>query len=421
MEKLKDKNNYTGGGEFWLFLISPVLGLYSAIINYKHVNLKNVLWIFNIFLGLTFFFREDNDAQRYITELEIISSFETFDKFFYSYLQSDGKFRIDFLQPTISFFVSRFSVDGRVLYAIYGLFFGFFYSRNIDLLIQKLNGSLRLEVKLFLIFFVCYLPFHQMNGFRFNIAIHIFIYGLLNFVLLNKKRLGLISILLTILFHDAFLIATGLFLVFLFLKKVQLSYHIIFYLYIISFFTSKLDLNLAGGYLESFEFVREDRLSYLNEEYVEVSKSEFSDTNFYIKYKGDLISILVIVSFTWIYTWFSRIVISNKEVIDFFKLTLIFLTFVNFAVSIPIIARFAMVAHLSFAAMMFLFFNANESIKFSSWFKLLAIPIISLTSIVSIWDGFSSWSLSTVFSNPLTFWFFDLDSSVSDFIKSIFK
>ncbi len=378
------------------------------------------MWCFNIFLGLTFFFREDSDAQRYIAGLKEISSFETID-IFINYLQTDGKFRIDFLQPTISFFVSRFTVDGRVLYALFGLLFGFFYSRNIDLLLQKLNGSLKLELKLFLIFFACYLPFHQINGFRFNISIQIFIFGVLNFIILDKKRLGLISILLTILFHDAFLIAGMLFLVFLSLKNMRRSYHIIFFLYIISFFTAKLDLDLAGGYLENLEFVRKDRLSYLNEENVELSKHEFSENNFYIKYKADLISFLVIVSVIWFYSRFSRVIIASKELMDCFNLTLIFLIFVNFAVSIPIIARFAMVAHLSFAVMMFLFFNSNKSIKSPGWFKILAIPIISLTSIVSIWDGFSYWSLSSFFSNALTFWAFDFDSSVSDLIKTILK
>jgi hypothetical protein len=50
--------------------------------------------------------------------------------------------------------------------------------------------------------------------------------------------------------------------------------------------------------------------------------------NFYIKYKADLISFLVIVSTIWFYSRFSRVIIASKELMDCFNLTLIFLTFV---------------------------------------------------------------------------------------------
>ena len=43
---------------------------------------------------------------------------------------------IDFVEPLISTIVSSFTSNYKILFAIYGLIFGFFYSRNIWILLK---------------------------------------------------------------------------------------------------------------------------------------------------------------------------------------------------------------------------------------------------------------------------------------------
>lgn len=403
-------------GQFWLFMFWPFLSLIFSFINYRQVNSKNIIWLFTIFLGATFYFNEADDSARYVMDLE--SSFGlNFSEFVEQKLFESGKFRIDFLQPLINYLVSRFTSDGHVLYMVYGAIFGFFYSRNIAYLLERFETKIKPESLAFLVIFVCYMPFHTMNGFRFNTSVHIFMYGLIQYILYPKKLRGVFFITSTIFLHDTFIISIFFFFLFVLFNRFNNVIHVVFYVYILSFVFSNLDTQFVKDFIENYEIVRKDRANYLNEEYGELVNKETQGINFYVKYKFLISNLLMISTFTWLYFTRLKLISNNKEIFSFFIFAMLLSIFTNLTDKIPSMMRFYSIVYMCFAAMLYLFFNSYRFVRQPEWYKITTLFVAYLLSIVSIWDGFSAWSLGTILANPFTFWMFDFDFSLNEFIK----
>jgi hypothetical protein len=54
---------------FFVFLVWPLLGLILSFKHYKFKNSVNVIWLFSIFVGMTFGFPEGTDSTRYAANL----------------------------------------------------------------------------------------------------------------------------------------------------------------------------------------------------------------------------------------------------------------------------------------------------------------------------------------------------------------
>jgi hypothetical protein len=63
----------------------------------------------------------------------------------------------------------------------------YFYSRNIWLLINSSVGIIKQFSIVLIITLALIMPFWTIVGFRFNTAFHIFLFGLLNYYIHNKK------------------------------------------------------------------------------------------------------------------------------------------------------------------------------------------------------------------------------------------
>lgn len=404
-------------GQFWLFMFWPFLSLVFSFINYRQVNSKNIIWLFTIFLGATFYFSESDDSARYILQLEKFSKLN-FSDFYETELKFDGNFKLDFIQPLINFLVSRFSTDGHVLYMVYGAIFGFFYSRNIAYLLERFETKIKPESLAYLIIFVCYMPFHTMNGFRFNTSVHIFIYGLIHFIIYPKKMYGIFFIVSTIFLHDTFLIAVFLFFLFFALKNNIASLHILFYFYLLTFILSNLDTEIISNLIDNTGFIRKQRIKYLDEEYAEAVFAAKEMTNFYVRYKFTLVNTLITGSYIWIYFRRFKLIEQNIEIKYFFLFSLIVVSFVNLVDNIPSMPRFYAIGYMSFAAMLFLFFSSYHFVRRPEWYRILTFFVAYLISLSIVWDGFVNWTLSTILANPLTFWLFESEDSINALIKS---
>lgn len=416
LQHIKNKTK-SFAGQFWLFMFWPFLSLVFSFINYRQVNSKNIIWLFTIFLGATFYFNEANDASRYVADLQS-SSILNFSEFVEQRLFENGNFRIDFLQPLINFFVSRFTTDGHVLFMVYGAIFGYFYSRNIAYLLERFETKIKPESLAFLVIFVCNMSFHTMNGFRFNTAVHIFMYGLIHYIVYPKKLKGIFFIVFSMFLHDTFIISIFFFFLFVFLTKIPSVIHFVFYTYLLSFILSNLDFQIAREFIENYGIVRQERAQYLSEEYAESVNQSTQEMNFYVKYKYTLSRGLLISSFIWLYFTRLNLILKNKEIYSFFLFAMLLSIFTNLTESIPSMLRFYSIVYMCFAAMLYLFFSSYHFVRRPEWYKMIAFVVAYIFSIHTMWDGFTAWSLGTILGNPLTFWFFHFDKSVNELIKS---
>ncbi len=134
MNGLKGKTDYTVG---LVFLIWPFLALIESIKNYRESWAKNGIWLFVIFFGFTFVPRIGNDSMGYIRQFHELHNANVSLYQILGRLYTEGSRSLDIIQILISFLVSRFTDDYRILFAIFGAIFGYFYSRNIFPLINN--------------------------------------------------------------------------------------------------------------------------------------------------------------------------------------------------------------------------------------------------------------------------------------------
>src|SRR5690554_3927162 len=149
-----------------LFLVNPLITLFYAIRYFRMPSAKNIMWGFTVFFALTIAVgkeSQNSDIVSYmaqVTELYGTSfSFSTAIEYF------QNKEEIDILRTILAITVSRFTENGYVLLLVYGLIFGYFFSRNMWFVFDRLQGKLKWITVLLIICLFLITPIWKMGGF----------------------------------------------------------------------------------------------------------------------------------------------------------------------------------------------------------------------------------------------------------------
>src|SRR5699024_1023376 len=118
--------------------------------------------------------------------------------------------------------------------------YGFFFSRNIWYVMERLEGKIRPATILLFSCFCLVMPFWFINGFRMWTAAHIFIYGLLPYLFEGRKS-GLVIAVLSILVHYAFIVPVGVLFAYLLLGNRLIIYFLFF---VTTFFVSEINIEV---------------------------------------------------------------------------------------------------------------------------------------------------------------------------------
>jgi hypothetical protein len=400
---------------FFVFLVWPLLGLILSFKHYKFKNSVNVIWLFSIFVGMTFGFPEGTDSTRYALNLIQLHSKTNYSfSEFWEYLNDEGSNSIDIVQPIVNFLVSRISDSKYVLFGIYGLIFGFFYSRNVWFLIDKVKDKIKIEAFAFLVLFTFLVPFWSMNGFRFWTATHIFFYGMLRYFS-GRKVNGLLWMFSSLLVHYTYILAVIIFLGYLIGGN---RLRIYFGIYFISIFFSFIDISIVSDYAKKLPGNYQERSSgYLDEEYAATYFESFEETRWFIKYRYDFIKLLVIGSFSWIFFARRKLIIQYPMMLKLFSIGLLFMAFANFTASVPSMLRFYFIGFMSVTLMLFLFFQLLQFKRRPDWYKVSSVVFVFLFCLVEVRVGLTNLTLASALGNPLTFTLFDRSQTLLEFIK----
>ena len=221
---------YQNKDHWYLFLLLPFLAVIMAIRSFRTSWAKNIIWAFVVFYGFTFSITAPVSKDGASPDInrntdQVINLYESNISFIdIAKLYRDNT-DIDILQLTISIAVSFITDSPRVLTAVFGLVFGFFYSRNIWFVIERMQGKLKLTAILLLVAYALIDPIWNINGFRFFTAAQVYIYGLLPFIFDGKKK-GILISALSILVHFAFLLPVGVLLLYVIVGNRTLIYFI---------------------------------------------------------------------------------------------------------------------------------------------------------------------------------------------------
>ena len=398
-------------------LVWPFLALLDALRNYRRPWAKNVVWLFSGFFGLVFVIAEGTtaDSAKYAAYLEEMRGSDLSFPMLFGMFYAEGSRYLDIAQPLLTFLVSRFTDDHRVLFGLLGFIFGYFYSRNIWFLVDRIPGRIKPYTIFLLVSFALVVGMWQINGIRFWVATHIFLFGTLAF-LLEKKTWGPWVAFSAIFFHFAFLFPAGIFLVYLMAGNRLTLY---FVLFVLSVAFWEIDIGVFRDLHAYLPEILQDRTdSYLGEEYLEGRELRAESWNWYIRIHGQVMKWVILVFMGYFFLLKKSLIRHSKELLNLLSFALLYGTFVNLADTIPSMPRFMALSNMLFLAFVFI---ASQYFydKHINLFSKLAIPFLMLYIIVRLRYWLDYAGIFLLIGNPVIAIITKDETNLITFIKML--
>lgn len=410
----------TGFYAAFMFLVWPLLAVVSAFWNYRSSWGKNVLWAFVAFYGFTFAIgaeSQSSDIVRYVAEVEYLHTVELSITDAFDYYRQRGD--MDILRTFIAVTLSRVTGSQAVLTLVYGIIFGFFFSRNIWYVLSHLKGKIKPITVLLLVCFFLVVPFWNITTFRMWTAAHIFMYGLLPFLFESRKGRAFIAS-LAILVHFSFLVPVGILFTYMFLGNRMTLY---FGFFLATFFISEIDLSMFNNVIENYapEIIQERTAGYRGEQYVETYREgEGGARVWYASWYGRALKWSVMGFLVVLFLKGREFFTKNRGWLRLFSYTLLFYGVANLFSSLPSGGRFVSVANLCALSVIILYVQNREHEVVMKRFIIAALPALLLFVIVSIRMSLYSLSATSVLGNPFIALFLSGEHiSLNDVLKMV--
>ncbi len=385
-----------------LFIVWPFLAFCIALASYSKKEARKVVYFFLIYFGLTLVIHDKFyfDAAGYAFHFQQNAGlpFSDFFNIVGGLYSTDTS--VDIFEPLVSFLVSRFTSDYRVLFAVYAAIFGFFYLRSIDLLYKRYLRNPGLNVSIHLAFFSIILTITAISGFRMWTAAWIFFYGAYHAVLYREVRF-LILALSSSFVHWSFLTANAVLFIYYFAGNRNYIY---LPLALASFVAPQLlaplfsimSLRLGGALQSRFE-------GYTSENYLLFRQEDLASASWFLQIGNNLVFYYLLFALLFIQFKFRHLV-QSKEEKNLFSFLLLFLALVNFGKSIPSFGgRFQIIFFLFATLYIFLHSikmpgNRLNIITLVGLFPMLLYAVVSMRQAS---DYINAWLFAPGFGLPL--------------------
>lgn len=402
-----------------LWIINPFLSTLYLLKRFKSINSIWPYLLISFFFGLSFVISTDSvaDSVRYTENLKLYYKNQTTLKSVLNSLYQEEGSLLDVYQPVLTWIVSRFTENYKILFAFFALIFGYFWFRTLTIIRNLLPDKLSVFILISFIFLALLNPIWNINGVRMWTAVQIFIYGVTRIYFLQDKK-GVIFIVVPIFVHFSLIIALLLYLFFLVLPKKSINFF--FALYFITFFIQEIDLEIVRNLFKNLPGFLESKKSYLNEDYKQVveKKSELYAIHI-VLYKSIVKNIIptIILLLYLTYRKTNAISFNIKRLLIF---GLFFASFANLASSVPSGGRFLMISNIILVA---IFIQTKVNSKKSDFNKLVLILIASamfFCILIQIRKMFDYVGILFFLGNPLISFFSNNEVPIIDFIKKLF-
>jgi hypothetical protein len=398
-----------------LWFINP---FFSVIYLFKKSKLNNSIrpyLLLSVFFGLSFVVSTSGaDSARYAEELvrfhqNNMSFAEVQDS-----LYSEESNKLDIYQPLVTWLVSLFTDEVKLLFAVFALVFGYFWFKSLLLIRSYLSIPLTGLVLAVFIFLALVNPIWNINGVRMWTAVMIFFYGILLLNLQNNKK-GWYFLVLPMFVHFSLIIGLVLYLLYRVLPVKNKN--LLFGLFIATFLIGEVSLELVRSYFEQLPQLVQSKESYLNQDYADGLQESKQQLSLHVVLAGKLAKYNLLVIAGLMYFFQNRKKINlNKNFDLFFKMGLFFASFTNIAASVPSGGRFGVLSNLILYTA-FLFF-LNEKIRIPILIKSVLTLSLLLVIVFKIREGLDYIGIFLFIGNPILNWFV-VDTPIIDFIKSI--
>jgi len=381
---------------YLLFLVWPFLSLISALKNYRMPWAKNIFWVFCTFYGFTFIIDLDSsrDIVRTASEFQRLHGLEISFKDYLIYTERADVFRV-----FIDYTLSRVTDNPAILTLVYASIFGFFLSRNIWYVMERLEGRiLPVTVFLLLCFFLVN-PIWNINGFRMWTAAHLFIYGLLPYLCEGKLK-GLFYSMAAVLVHFSFLVPVSVLLVYTMLGNRLTAYY---FFYVLAFFISEIDLAAFNNFMETYapEIIQDRTRGYRGEMGVERYREYEPETQWYATWYHPALNYVLMGFLSMFYFTGRKFFNENRNWMNLFCFALLFYAVAYLFSSLPSGGRYLVVGNMISLALVILYIQNRTHEKLMRRYIWAAAPALFLYAVVAIRLGMDSISVTAVMGNPV--------------------
>ena len=406
-----------------IFLISPFFTLLAALRNYSSHWAKNGVWLFVIFYGLVFHVDLDgaSDSGYYASELLRMHGENWQIKDIISILTlSYGQ--ADVYQPLITYIVAFFTDNYHVLFAIFGLILGYFYSRNIWLLIEENERKFDF-VSIFLILLFAFIIHigDGINGHRMWLATHVFVFGILNFFKSNDKAY-LAVIASTFLIHFSFLVPLLLLIFFLLFEK-RLNIYFVYAIFALSFVVDLFDFQTVRPWLSYLPKVYvEQAYGYVTEAVAEQQKADTDKTQQEVPWflwmgkVGFKYGILILTSY---FVFLNKYFIKKQFLNNYLIYGMLLFSIANVISFVPSAGRFLSVSAIILFAAYFILYQSSKPKGFKRLFFILS-PLLLIFLLFKFRMFLEYPSIFLLIGNPLTSLYYLGEQGIYSLIESIF-
>ena len=396
------------------FLLWPLGALIGAVRNYQRSWAKNIVWLFIAYFGFTFITPEGFDSIRYIDRFQEMGRYDWSFQTFISSLYSDETRYVDIVQPLLSYLLSRFTDDSRVLFMSFGLVLGYLYSRNVWFLLDHARPSLQPYSIIFIATFAVIVGFWQINGFRFWAAAHMYTFGLLSYLIYNKKSYLALSA-LSVLFHFTFMYPVLITVLYVLVGN---RVHFYFALFVASFVVSGLELSNVEKYFNFLPNVFQEKSSaYLNYDAIETMK-RVDGQSWHVRHHQDALRYALLVCMSVIYWFDVRRDKLNSELVPLFALSLLLYAVFNMTSSLPSGGRFLVLGDLLCTAFLFLYYQSGHITALKIKLLYVTLPLWLFYGLISIRKCFEFTGVYSIFGNPLIALWYSGGTTIINMIKN---
>ena len=420
---------------FYIFIVTllfPFVGLILSLVQWKKSWAMNMFWLACIYMGAILIYHHEGtmlgegmDSGRYV--LTLINMHSNPSLTFWSILslyQIDMNY-MDLYQQLITYFVSRFTDNGHVLFAVFATVFGFFYSRNIWYILNKLpSKKLGILYVLFGLFFlVC--PITQINSVRMWTALHVFVYAMLPY-LVEKKKSRLWLLFITPLIHFSYLyvvIFSIIYVLIPFRFKTNNIFVIYFAIitYIVTLFINSLSLDTVSSMMAEYSpEAYEERIDlYVDQNLLDRNQEAANANNWYLAVGKNIsnwsYSVILVLLFPIIRKYFK----DNKTITNLYVFTMLISTFANITALIPSGGRFQILASMfKLSTILLIILNIPKNITVYKICQIFSIILI-LPLIVEFRKLFDFFGINLIFGNFITAFISETNVPLIAFIKNL--
>lgn len=352
----------------FISLLYPFLGFLISLFYFDKKWFPKIIFFGCIFFGFVYQVPNSGvDSYFYKKDFLLYGTYDYSQ--FIGYIMTVESQKSDIIEPFIAFFISRFTSEPQYLFLTYSIIFGYFLYSNLNILYKNSIINRNIFSFFLVIGFILLNGIWNINGFRFWLACHMFIFSILKLFIEKKKLEAIIVLILLPFIHFSFILPIAIYILFLVINK-YLNNKILTIICLLASFINVINVNgiilsKFEGILPEFLFIKVD--SYTNVEYANKLVSEKDDLSIFSIIHNFLIKIYLFLFFV---INFKNI--SQTKYIYFYKFFLFFTCFALVLQAIPSMGRFLTICYLLSVSYMILNnYSKTTNMKYLSIFIFL--------------------------------------------------